>query len=149
MRKEDRLLAWADEERTDEEWLRLSELVPDSIDISAGLTELRIRLRQNTSTAPELSCGDVDARWEMAESSGDETVCGSTTTPGQSIVEEIGRAYGVTYRANEELRFGEKVWERDAHRWELDPASAEDYAERTESSHRTRTYPSLQRRTWH
>jgi len=28
------------------------------------------------------------------------------------------------------LRFGEKERERDVHRWELDPASADDYEER-------------------
>jgi hypothetical protein len=45
-------------------------------------------------------------------------------------VEEIGRALGVTYREGEELKAGAKEAERDRHRWELDPASAEDYAER-------------------
>ena len=29
------------------------------------------------------------------------------------------------------LRFGEKERERDVHRWELDPASSEDYDERS------------------
>lgn len=57
-------------------------------------------------------------------------------TPGQSMVDEIGSALGITYRPDEELRLGEKEQQRDLHRWELDPASAEDYAER--SSHRRR-----------
>jgi hypothetical protein len=39
--------------------------------------------------------------------------------------------FGITYEAWEELAFGEaKELERDMHRWELDPASAEDYCER-------------------
>ncbi len=35
----------------------------------------------------------------------------------------------VTYEAAEELCCGEKSRERDRHRWELDPASAEDYGD--------------------
>ena len=42
----------------------------------------------------------------------------------------IGEALGLTYGYSEMLRFGEKERRRDAHRWELDPASADDYAER-------------------
>ena len=54
----------------------------------------------------------------------------SSPTPDQSVVDEIGQAMGVTYQDNEELKFGEKERSRDKHRWELDPASSEDYVER-------------------
>jgi hypothetical protein len=37
----------------------------------------------------------------------------------------------VTYQDGEPLRVGQKEEERDEHRWELDPASSEDYAERS------------------
>ena len=47
------------------------------------------------------------------------------------VVDEIGAAVGLTYAADEQLRAGDKEAERDAHRWELDPASADDYAART------------------
>lgn len=47
------------------------------------------------------------------------------------VVDEVGVAMGITYAADEQLRAGEKEAERDEHRWELDPASAEDYVERT------------------
>ena len=47
------------------------------------------------------------------------------------VVDEVGEAIGLTYQADESLRIGEKETERDQHRWELDPASAEDYVERT------------------
>src|SRR5947199_343122 len=43
---------------------------------------------------------------------------------------EFGDALGIGYEEDEMLRFGEKEHERDVHRWELDPASAEDYEER-------------------
>jgi hypothetical protein len=46
------------------------------------------------------------------------------------VVDEIGAALGVTFAEDEELSAGEKESERDVHRWELDPASAEDYCER-------------------
>jgi hypothetical protein len=82
------------------------------------------------SVSPELSGGDVDARWDQAQAAGEETVGGSVSTPDQDIVEELGKAAGITYQDNEPLRVGEKEEERDAHRWELDPASAEDYRER-------------------
>ena len=48
-----------------------------------------------------------------------------------SIVEEMGEALGVTYADDEELKAGEKERSRDKHRWELDPASSDDYQDRT------------------
>jgi len=41
-----------------------------------------------------------------------------------------GRAVGVDYEDNEELKSAKKIERRDKKRWELDPASAEDYKER-------------------
>ena len=37
----------------------------------------------------------------------------------------------VIYEDGEPLRIGEKERRRDCHRWELDPASSEDYADRS------------------
>jgi len=86
-------------------------------------------LREHHSRTPELSAGDIDADWRRADI-GDETVGGSAPTPGQDIVESIGEAVGLTYEDNEQLHPDEKVRDRDRHRWELDPASSEDYNER-------------------
>ena len=36
------------------------------------------------------------------------------------------------YQDNEELKAADKIAERDRQRWELDPASAEDYPEHDE-----------------
>ena len=74
--------------------------------------------------------GDIDARWEDADGSGEESVAGSAPTPGQDNVQEMGEALGITYQDNEELKAGEKERSRDKHRWELDPASSEDYQDR-------------------
>ena len=61
---------------------------------------------------------------------GDEAFGDSPATPDQNVVENLGRAAGITYQDNEPLAADDKVAARDAHRWEDDPASAEDYEER-------------------
>jgi uncharacterized protein DUF6335 len=99
-------------------------------DAGQVLSEIAETHPVDRNVSPELSGGDVDARWDEAESSGDEAVGGSTLTPDQDVVDEIGKAAGVTYQEGEPLRVGEKEEERDEHRWELDPASADDYSER-------------------
>jgi len=85
---------------------------------------------QLTQTGPALTGGDVDADWESAYSVGDEAPGGDNPTPDQDIVDDIGRAVGVEYEDNEELKGADKVAKRDRHRWELDPASSEDYNDR-------------------
>lgn len=84
-------------------------------------------------SAVALAAGDRDVRWEAAASVGDEAPGGDNPTPDQDVVDLIGRSLGVEYDDNEELRGAEKIAERDRHRWELDPASAEDYRERGRS----------------
>ncbi len=49
----------------------------------------------------------------------------------EDVVDDIGKIAGVTYQEGEPLRVGTKEDDRDKHRWELDPASADDYKERT------------------
>ena len=107
------------------------DIEPPIVNIAAGTRQLADRLQNNTSTNPTLSGGDIDARWEDAESGGDESVGGSTAIPGQNDVDELGKAIGVTYADGEELKSGEKQRGRDEHRWERDPASSEDYVSRT------------------
>ena len=104
---------------------------PPIVDVVASSQQLAERFQNNQATDPTLSGGDVDARWEDAESGGDETVGGSTATPGQNVLDEIGEATGVTYGDTEELKTGEKQERRDKNRWERDPASSEDYLDRT------------------
>jgi hypothetical protein len=74
--------------------------------------------------------GDPDVNIEEAYFGGDEAPGGDNPTPDQDIVDDIGKALGVEYEDNEELKASEKVGARDKHRWELDPASSEDYKER-------------------
>jgi hypothetical protein len=72
--------------------------------------------------------------WDTEEAAGEESALGSSPSPDEDVVDEIGREAGVTYEEGEPLRVGEKEEERDEHRWELDPASSEDYAERLRST---------------
>jgi hypothetical protein len=109
------------------------DIEPPFVDVTAGSRQLADRLRNNQGTDPTLSGGDIDARWDDAESGGDETVGGSTATPGRNDLDAIGEAVGVTYADGEELKAGEKEERRDRHRWERDPASSEDYADRTKA----------------
>ena len=80
--------------------------------------------------SPVLTGGDIDAAWEQAAAVGDEAVGGTAPTPDQDIVDEIGAAVGLEMDDYAFLRTTEILEERDDRRWDLDPASSEDYEER-------------------
>jgi len=96
----------------------------------SGRASARHYRREHTESGPVLTGGDPDADWGEAYADGDEAPGGDNPTPDQDIVEEIGRALGVEYEDVEELKGADKISERDRHRWEYDPASAEDYRDR-------------------
>ncbi len=96
----------------------------------SGRAELEHLQRLHKETSPDMTAGDVDADWVAAYSVGDEAPGGDNPTPDQVVVEEVGKALGVEYADGEELTSDEKIARRDRHRWELDPASSEDYPER-------------------
>jgi Family of unknown function (DUF6335) len=112
---------------------------PSSLDLDrtpsaarSGRQGMREARMHHNETSPELTGGDVDASWEDAYSTGDEAPGGDNPTPDQDRVDDIGKALGVQYEDSEELKAADKITERDRHRWELDPASAEDYPEHDE-----------------
>jgi hypothetical protein len=78
----------------------------------------------------DVTGGDPDVDIEDAYFAGEEAPGGDNPTPDQDIVEDIGKALGVTYNDNEELEGADKLEKRDKHRWELDPASSDDYRDR-------------------
>lgn len=92
--------------------------------------ELIEQLQDHPETSPALTGGDVDADWAGAYAVGDETPGGDNQTPDQGIIDDIGKALGIQYEDNEELKGDEKISDRDKKRWELDPASADDYEDR-------------------
>jgi hypothetical protein len=95
-----------------------------------GRAELDQDRRDHRGMTPEIAGGDVDVDVEDAYFTGEEAPGGDNPTPDQDIVDDIGKALGVEYEDNEELKASDKVTERDKHRWELDPASSEDYKDR-------------------
>jgi hypothetical protein len=93
----------------------------------AGHDELDAMLRRHTETSPALTAGDIDAKWEDAYAQGDESPGGDNPTPDQNEVDLIGKAIGTEYADDQELLGGEEIVSRDRHRWELDPASSDDW----------------------
>jgi hypothetical protein len=94
-----------------------------------GRAEIAEHLRQRRGMA-DVTAGDPDVDSVDAFFTGEEAPGGDNPTPDQDIVDDIGKALGVQYDDNEELKSGDKVAARDKHRWELDPASSDDYKER-------------------
>jgi hypothetical protein len=93
----------------------------------SGHAEMRSELQRHTEASPTLTAGDVDAKWQDAYAIGDEAPGGDNPTPDQDRVDDIGKALGVQYQDNEELKGGDEIVERDHKRWELDPASSDDW----------------------
>ncbi len=108
---------------------------PSSLDLDrhgsaarTGRAEMAQNIREHHGM-DDVTGGDPDVDIEDAYFAGEEAPGGDNPTPDQDIVEDIGKALGVTYNDNEELQGANKLEERDKHRWELDPASSEDYKE--------------------
>jgi hypothetical protein len=110
---------------------------PSSLDMErrgsaarTGRAEMAEHLHDHAGMTPAITAGDVDVDLEDAYFTGDEAPGGDNPTPDQDVVDDIGKALGVQYDDNEELKASEKIIERDKHRWEMDPASSEDYKDR-------------------
>ena len=109
--------------------------VQDALDLEAepedNLAEIGRRLMKREfdkyhSISPGRTAGDVDASWQEAEDSGAETPGGHVATPDQDNVDEIGRAVGMEFQDNQELRTPEEILaKRDRRRWELNRGSAD------------------------
>jgi hypothetical protein len=137
MDKTEKLIDWEENEREDRNRNGISDdIEPPQVDVSAGSAKLAHRLNSDSLADPVVTAGDLDTQWEGAQFSGDESAGSSMPSPEQNVVEEIGQAMGVTYQDNEELKFGEKERSRDKNRWELDPASSDDYQERLRDEER-------------
>jgi hypothetical protein len=109
---------------------------PSSLDLDRNASSARsgraefAQKVKNHRGMTDVNGGDPDVDIEDAYFTGEEAPGGDNPTPDQDIVDDIGKALGVEYEDNEELKAADKVVERDKHRWELDPASSEDYKER-------------------
>lgn len=119
-----------DREWVDEDHDNIDDRIePPQPKIETGSKRLAERLAQNNSTDPTLAGGDIDARWEAADSTGDEAVAGSMPTPDRRI-DEMGKAMGEEQQDGVPLKFENRELQKEKERWELDPASSEDYEKR-------------------
>ena len=131
MDKTEKLIDWEENERKDHDRNGIDDRIEPPIpDIKAGSANLAHKLRDDPLADPTITAGDLDAQFEQAQFTGDESAVSSMPTPDQSVVDDIGRAVGVTYQDAEELKVGDKERDRDKRRWELNPASSEDYNDR-------------------
>jgi hypothetical protein len=94
-----------------------------------GRAEIAEQLRERHGME-DVTGGDPDVDAVDAFFTGEEAPGGDNPTPDQDIVDDICKALGVQYEDNEELKSADKLSERDKHRWELDPASSDDYKDR-------------------
>jgi hypothetical protein len=126
--------------RLDRERRTLTDTVPmppSSLDLDrhgsaarTGREELAESRRAHRGMSPEIAGGDLDVDVEDAYFTGEASPGGDNPTPDQDVVDDIAKALGVEYEDSEELKASDKVSQRDKHRWELDPASSEDYKDR-------------------
>ena len=91
-----------------------------------GRDQLEEELDEHHSLSPDITAGDMDASWQTANVAGEETLGGSAPTPDQDIVDNLGIAAGLIYEDDEPLNSDKKILDRDRHRWELNPASAQE-----------------------
>jgi hypothetical protein len=83
---------------------------------------------------PRLTGGDVDTDPDAAATVGDEAVGGSTATPDQDVVDELGEALGVPQEPDAEVvTAGEILEDRDRHRWRIEREIALEEREVEES----------------
>ncbi|MFP4297518.1 MAG: DUF6335 family protein [Spirulinaceae cyanobacterium] len=80
---------------------------------------------QAAGNAP--TAGDREANAYQAKVVGEEAVGGTTPTPAQNNVDELGEDMGVELKDSEAVQMTAKLENRDDQRWLLDPNSAEDH----------------------
>lgn len=96
--------------------------MPDSVDVAETARPMSPQAAKST----EIAGGDLDGGFAGLDS-GEEAVGGSDPLPDQNDVDRIGTALGVEEQDEKPLATTEKLEGRDRERWELDPASADDY----------------------
>ena len=131
MDKTEKLIDWEENEKKDRNRNGIDDRIEPPIpDVRAGSAKLARELREDGLADTRVTSGDLDANWANAQFSGEETAVGDSPTPDQNEVEENAASMGITYADDEVLKVGEKERSRDKKRWELDPASSDDYQDR-------------------
>jgi Family of unknown function (DUF6335) len=96
---------------------------PDSREDLVGLAR---DVSAHTETSPRLTAGDVDADWQGASATGEESAGGSVATPDQDVVDKIARALGVEQAADASVHTSDEILRaRDRLRWHLERDAAD------------------------
>jgi hypothetical protein len=96
---------------------------PDSREDLVGLAR---DVSAHTETSPRLTAGDVDADWQGASATGEESAGGGVATPDQDVVDEIARALGVEQAADAPVHTSDEILRaRDRLRWHLERDAAD------------------------
>src|SRR5256885_16182732 len=99
MDKTEKLIDWRENERVDRNRDGIDDRIePPVPDVTAGSRKLAERLKNDPLADPNITGGDVDAQWESAQFSGDESAASSMATPEKNEVDDIGRATGVPWQ---------------------------------------------------
>lgn len=87
-------------------------LNPETEGIEESLDAAKKSLNQQekiNNSSPKLSSWDLDADWEDAQVSGDETSLADNPTPDQDIVDNISMPWGTDYESEDELNVAKKL----------------------------------------
>ncbi len=103
--------------------------IEELTDRDTGFGRLLHQLRDRSAEGVAPTGGDIDADRYQSQVSGEEAVGGTASTPGQNVVEDLAVAEGIQTPDKHPLRTLRMMQARDAHRWELEPESSEDYEE--------------------
>ena len=88
--------------------------------------ELLRELSEHTTVSTADTGGDVDADWQRAQSSGEETVGGSVATPDQDVVDELARPLGVERPPDAPVITSDEILSsRDRRRWRTEQTTEE------------------------
>ena len=113
------------------ESVRRREVAIDQENSTSGLVH---ELAERPGVSPADSGGDVDADWQRAQSSGEETVGGSVATPDQSVVDELARPLGVERPPDAPVITSDEILSaRDRRRWRIEQHTAEQARDDGES----------------
>ncbi|ESA33817.1 hypothetical protein N836_20005 [Leptolyngbya sp. Heron Island J] len=111
--------------RIETDYISVEELTDRDTGFGSLLHQLRARSAEGTA----LTGGDMDTDQYQSQVSGEEAVGGTASTPEQNVVEDLAVAEGIQTPDEHPLRTLRIMQARDAHRWELEPESSEDYEE--------------------
>ena len=100
------------------------------VDRDTGMGKTLGRLTATAGYGSDVTGGDIDDDSYQAEVVGEEAVGGQTPTPDQSVTEGLLQSMGIVFPDGEPVQTLSHLNRRDRKRWELEPDSAEDYADR-------------------